>query len=166
MKFNTDLMVKIFLVLIVIALVSYLIYAIVVGTKQCRADKFKNDLRERLTERQNNRPRMNRNTPPRRMNRREGFANPSSKPQVKLFYANWCPHCSKFVNKGQKTELYNNLVKSTEHLVEFLEPQDCATFKDYPKNVRGFPSFMGKRGENWVDLTPSKEGIQAFVNGN
>tara|TARA_Y100000590_G_scaffold470610_1_gene666915 strand:- start:5933 stop:6388 length:456 start_codon:yes stop_codon:yes gene_type:complete len=151
MKANQDLYLKIFLVLVILSLVGYLIYAVVAGTAKCRADNFSNKIKNGL-----------------RGSSREGFENASSKPTLRLHYANWCPHCSKFVNNGEKTELYNNFVSSVKHLVDVLEPLDCADGDvNCPSAVEGFPTFLGqKSGEGFVSVNPSLKAVEAFVNGN
>jgi len=153
MKLNQDLYLKIFLVLVILSLVGYLIYAIIAGAAKCNADNFANKMKNRLH-----------NISFARNPSREGFQN--AKPTLKLYFANWCPHCSKFVSNGQETELYKNFTKSVEHLVDVQPFQDCATFKDYPKQVEGFPTWLGNNGSGFVNVTPTLDGVQSFVNGN
>ena len=130
MKLNQDLYLKIFLVLVILSLVGYLIYAIVSGAAKCNADNFANKMRNGL-----NNISFSRNTS------REGFESGNT---LVLYYESWCPHCKRFVKEGTPTDLYNNMKAAAESKGYIVTRKDCADdgCSDKPSVVEGFPTWV------------------------
>ena len=93
-------------------------------------------------------------------NNREGFNN--EKPTLMLFYADWCPHCTKAKPLFEELQQTNNDVN--------VKLVNCEEEKELAKqfNVRAYPTVYIVNGENKVELqsavTPSN--INEFIANN
>ena len=90
-------------------------------------------------------------------NNREGFE--SSKPELMLFYVDWCPHCTRakpVVEELQKTNKDVN-----------VKLVDCEKEKDLAKqfNVRAYPTLYLVKGEDRHEFNKgvSKDNLEAFI---
>ena len=145
MKLNQDLYLKLFLMLVILSLVGYLIYAIIAGVAKCNADNFANKMKNGL-----NNISFPYNTS------REGFADGDggngdgdggggvAARTLELYYASWCPHCKKFVDiDDNPTDLYNDMKVAAESKGYTVTRKDCADgCDDKPSVVEGFPTWV------------------------
>ena len=94
----------------------------------------------------------------------EGFEGGDNAPSFTLYYASWCPHCKEVAPKFKEWAKNGTVnVDGKTVFVKAVEEKDIPA--DMKGNVRGFPTFIFKKGGSTVEYSGSRDpsGWEAFL---